>query len=674
MLLSSAEAQVPEQLFRDFFGRVLPQMQRQLVPPRVGPPRIAPGPQASPAPVPEAHVLTSGPTFDCAKATSSLGLLICSDSEAARADWDLVTASWARYFSLNENDRPRFSRDQDQWFASVGRKCQLASHGPPFARAQISCVIGAYRGRAAAYRSKLTGDALAELRLSPEQLVQIQQALITGGYLDDNADGEFGPGTRNAIRQYQEATRLSQSNYLSTAQRQALLAGSVGTTGVGNDPSITAENRTVAGSATAANPRPLGEFARVMQIPADCQTAHELGQSKLWIYLPFHGQREPGPTCRAVVSCLRQLKSQLVAGIDYLRQNPPAFDVFRRNVLAASPANGNYLLSNWFRAMATGAAGSRFEEMARSNAFFGPKCDGLWHVLNHEWLPEGDFSFKTFSAAGLRVLKTAHSDYTADENEYRELIAFNDRYTGVEELDRAYASYRKAFEQDDIAGILGKRPAMLEGLRKAPARKELLMQQSAALAQYDQTLANFISSIDREGLTNFGAQQTQPALQELRSEVGGLSQTEPSRRGDVSAKLELFATQMKHISAAISSARSVKNQAEQTRRMLVDSEGEVKRVLKDASSEELKGVFDEKFINSISKLSTRFGRLASRELWALHEMRDEIDAAMRELGVLKNQISDAQARYERAKRLDGMRQANMQRIARALSEFAQPEI
>ena len=210
----------------------------------MGPPKMAPTPQqASPAPVSEPDVSTSRPTFDCATARSPLAVLICSDGEAARADWDLVTASWARYFSLNENDRPKFKEDEDKWFASVSRKCQLASHGPPFARAQISYVIGAYRGRAAAYRSKLTGDALAESRLSPQQLVQIQQALITAGYLDDNSDGEFGPATRSAIRQYQQANGFPQSNYLSVTQRQALLAESVGTTGYGGNQSAVPERR-----------------------------------------------------------------------------------------------------------------------------------------------------------------------------------------------------------------------------------------------------------------------------------------------------------------------------------------------------------------------------------------------------------------------------------------------
>ena len=134
----------------------------------------------------------SRPTFDCAKARSPLALLICSGEETARVDWDLRIASWARYFSLDEGGRASFWEDQDKWLRSLNQKCRL-SNSPPFSSQQTSCVIGAYRGRAVLYRSKLTGDALAESKLTPEQLAQIQRALIALGFLNGEADGEFGP-------------------------------------------------------------------------------------------------------------------------------------------------------------------------------------------------------------------------------------------------------------------------------------------------------------------------------------------------------------------------------------------------------------------------------------------------------------------------------------------------
>jgi hypothetical protein len=163
-------------------------------------------------------------------------------------------------------------------------------------------------------------------------------------------------------------------------------------------------------------------------------------------------------------------------------------------------------------------------------------------------------------------------------------------------------------------------------------------------------------------------------LDELRRELQQLGQTAPAKRGDIAAKLEIFTTRIRDIDSAIHSARSIKTQAEQTRRMLVESEDAARRVLKAAASEELKGAFDEEFRNSTNELINRFRDLESSDLWLIPQKQEDIDAARRKLGVLQNQITDAGARYDRAKKLDGMRQASIQKIAAALSELAQPDI
>jgi hypothetical protein len=140
------------------------------------------------------------PTFDCTKARSGLGLLICGSEEAARADWDLRTASWSRFFSLAGMDRADFWQEQDKWLQSVSKICQIVHRQPSFSRREVSCVVNSYKGRASIYRSKLTGDALAESKLKPEQLADIQSRLIANGFLKGEADGEFGQLTRDAIK------------------------------------------------------------------------------------------------------------------------------------------------------------------------------------------------------------------------------------------------------------------------------------------------------------------------------------------------------------------------------------------------------------------------------------------------------------------------------------------
>ena len=176
-------------------------------------------------------------------------------------------------------------------------------------------------------------------------------------------------------------------------------------------------------------------------------------------------------------------------------------------------------------------------------------------------------------------------------------------------LERAYTAYRHAFEHDDVAGMIRERPAVLQALEQARVRRQLLTQQTAQLSQCQQTLADLGSAIDRERLTSFAGQQSQTALGEVRSELERLSQTAPGKRGDISTKLEIFATRIRDIDSAIRSARSVKTQTEQTRRMLVEREGAASRVLDAASSKELKGAFDEEFRKSVNELINRLREL-----------------------------------------------------------------
>ena len=514
-------------------------------------------------------------------------------------------------------------------------------------------------------------------------------------------------------------------------------------------------------SAVAQPQRSEGEFARLLPVPADCQKAREF-------------ERERRRDCNAVLRCVHTLSSQVAAGVQYLNNNPALHEALRNQDRLANPRGydlpgpfGSFTIDGRLRTMANG-----LQELARTTpSEFRPSparvpgsawppemhCAVTWEQVSTRSLP----AFESYSTTGQALIASARNEYRPVEVENGELIAFNDRYTGVEGLERAYAAYRQAFRDDDIAGMFRERPAMLQGLQQARARKQLLTQQSAQMVQYEQTLTDFGTALDREGLARFVGQQSLTAMSEVRSELERHSQTAPGKRGDISAKLEIFSTRIRDIDSAIGSARSVKTQAEQTRRTLVENEGAARHVLDAAASEELKGAFDEEFRNStnelinrfrdlessdlwvISKrqeeiddarrklgglqnaigsarsvktqaeqtrrtlvenegaarhvldaaaseelkgafdeefrnstneLINRFRDLESSDLWVISKKQEEIDDARRKLGGLQNQISDAGARYDRAKRLDGMRQTTMQKIGGALSELAQPEI
>ena len=197
------------------------------------------------------------PSIDCTKAHNTVAVILCRAPEAAQADWELNSALWARYFTANDTQRQMLDRDQQAWRQSLDQICSLPRYqtqedqagqamaetfgrmmlgpgiripGPqPITQAHVNCVVNAYHARAAMFRSKLTGDALAESQLSPEQHAELQQALAEKGFLRPDQigsgthDGEFGPITRKAIEQFQQSLGASASGFLSDDQRSTLL-------------------------------------------------------------------------------------------------------------------------------------------------------------------------------------------------------------------------------------------------------------------------------------------------------------------------------------------------------------------------------------------------------------------------------------------------------------------
>jgi uncharacterized protein len=180
-------------------------------------------PNAGPAEPPNSNIVDIGklsekPTFDCNNARSLTARTMCFDRAGASADWDLITAYWARYFSLPESEREAFDKAQQDWLNSLNRSCPRAPNPP-------QCVLAAYHKRASGYRSQLTGEALAESRLTPEQHGKIQQSLAATGMLAGDVDGEFGSVTRSAIRQFKVQTGKPESDFLTSEERAELLQG-----------------------------------------------------------------------------------------------------------------------------------------------------------------------------------------------------------------------------------------------------------------------------------------------------------------------------------------------------------------------------------------------------------------------------------------------------------------
>jgi hypothetical protein len=136
--------------------------------------------------------------------------------------------------------------------------------------------------------------------------------------------------------------------------------------------------------------------------------------------------------------------------------------------------------------------------------------------------------------------------------------SFNDRYTGVEAFERAYAVYRQAAENDDVEGMLRERSTFLKELEVAEDRKKLLTQQSAQIENKQQRLSDIAASIQHEDLVAFVDRQTQDAIDKLRIELEQLSQVAPAKRGDITANLGTLESRVNNIDTELNSARDRK--------------------------------------------------------------------------------------------------------------------
>lgn len=168
--------------------------------------------------------LSERPTFDCAKAKSATGRVVCMDRDGAAADWNMISASWAARYSIPETERKAFDDAEERWLLSLNGYCKLNSEQASYTNRQRQCVLRAYKERANQYRRRLSGDALDEANLSPEDHAKLQQALISRGFLRGDADGEFGEDTRAAIVRYHQNSGIADGVFLSVSERTDLLS------------------------------------------------------------------------------------------------------------------------------------------------------------------------------------------------------------------------------------------------------------------------------------------------------------------------------------------------------------------------------------------------------------------------------------------------------------------
>lgn len=166
--------------------------------------------------------LSSKASIDCAKvATQSnnpVAHILCSGIDGAAADWDLNSTLWAVIGSKNDIQKKAFHQDQQTWRDSLNTRCALQRNMSAFTEDQKKCVLEALHKRATILRASLSGDILAESRVTPEQHAEIQKSLIDRGLMKGAPNGEFDENTRQAIKEFQKATGSAQTGFLSAEQ------------------------------------------------------------------------------------------------------------------------------------------------------------------------------------------------------------------------------------------------------------------------------------------------------------------------------------------------------------------------------------------------------------------------------------------------------------------------
>jgi uncharacterized protein len=66
---------------------------------------------------------SNAPSIDCSRARSAVASILCVAPEAARADWEVNSATWALYFSVGEPGQRQLDADAQAWRQSLERIC-----------------------------------------------------------------------------------------------------------------------------------------------------------------------------------------------------------------------------------------------------------------------------------------------------------------------------------------------------------------------------------------------------------------------------------------------------------------------------------------------------------------------------------------------------------------------
>jgi hypothetical protein len=168
------------------------------------------------------------PSFDCTKARAPLAVAICSNDALSTLDLSFADAYQALRQAVGPQGKAEVFQEAINFQTTVNTVCNLPQDLAGFDPSRYTdCIQKLYLQQRAAWAGRLSGSALEETSLAPEQLLAAQAQLESQGYLPEGSqiDGVFGPSTRAAITEFQQAKNLPISAFLDDATFDALMSG-----------------------------------------------------------------------------------------------------------------------------------------------------------------------------------------------------------------------------------------------------------------------------------------------------------------------------------------------------------------------------------------------------------------------------------------------------------------
>jgi hypothetical protein len=362
------------------------------------------------------------------------------------------------------------------------------------------------------------------------------------------------------------------------------------------------------------------------------------------------------------------LAHQAEFGIEYLKRNPPVLDMMMHTQLGAQLDSKLKILAGMVM-------------VAKERSIRGPStldCHNEWSVAKDWWFrvdqptPRGDgmLVFEYFTAAIDGVVTTVRSDFKSEEAEYQDLMSFNDRYSGIERLERAQAAYIDAFENDDVAGMIRKRALVLGELANARSRKQLLEDQGRQLDAFEQRLNQLKTLLDDAEIKRLSGPEASRALNDIGAEIGSLSGMKAAQRGDIAKSLEGIDRKLKGASSIVEAARSRKQLLEDQGRQLDAFEqrlNQLKTLLDDAEIKRLSGPEASRALNDIG---AEIGSLSGMKATQRGDIAKSLEGIDRKFVDVSSIVATAEAKLGRLKTIDERRRHLISDIQKVLANYA----